>query len=122
MQSKYILSFVANIPALGLAKYQIKRDENAKSSLATTVVHNSQRSFQKYVVFLYLKILENLSILYHSYCKVWHGLGVIYLRLFMILDMLLSSKILETQFLVKLFEKRTNFQNVLENSWKTSGI
>jgi len=49
ISNKYLLSFVANIPALGLVKYQIKKDENAMSSLAKTTIYNSEHSFQKYV-------------------------------------------------------------------------
>lgn len=39
--NKYLLSFVADVPALGIAKFQITRDtENGRRSLVKTTFYN----------------------------------------------------------------------------------
>ena len=49
MPNKYLLSFVANIPSLGLSRYQIKVDSVAgKEALATVTAYNTQNSYSKY--------------------------------------------------------------------------
>ncbi|XP_066922208.1 alpha-mannosidase 2-like isoform X2 [Clytia hemisphaerica] len=46
ISSKYLLSFVADIPALGLARYEIKKDDSGQESFATTTTYNTRRSYE----------------------------------------------------------------------------
>lgn len=46
VSGKYLLSFVADIPALGIVRYQIKKADSGKDSLATTTIYNTQRDFK----------------------------------------------------------------------------
>ena len=48
MSNKYLLSFVAKIPSLGLSRYEIKIDYvGGKEALAVATAYNTQKSYSK---------------------------------------------------------------------------